>query len=538
MRSLNPYVAVDDTRGLMFLTVTDPVIKAALIIDNKDKFQKLTDDIIVCRWTDENVVCAVSSGFDHAMIACRFAGEKHPLIEGRFAPMQHQKVSALFAITHKRSYNFSECRTGKTGSLILAMDYIQRHRLMTGGWLIITTVTTLWSVWEASIKATIPNADVVVLNGKSRDKLIGEVHDFYITNYDSIRLSSKAFQEAAESRRIGGCIIDELTHVANSQSQRHKAIYNLVNRYRIPYVIGATGSPGCNPVAVYGMARVVNPRRLPATTKTGWMNLTMMAYGSEPWMKKPRFEAPRIIQETFRPAVRFNKADVIDLPPITEQMRQCAMSPEQKKVYAELEQYAVSQMEQGVTFTAVNGGALLQKLLEVSQGFCNTPDKQSVELAHDDRTTTILEAIEETDRKVVVFCCFKHVVQMRKKEFEEKGLTVGVVDGSVTGTERTKVLLAFQNSDNPRVLIAHPTATAFGVELSAADTLIFDGPPLLGTFVYQQALERLSSAKQKANNINVIKIFSSETEKKCFKLLDKGNKASYIISTLFEEWKK
>ena len=127
---------------------------------------------------------------------------------------------------------------------------------------------------------------------------------------------------------------------------------------------------------------------------------------------------------------------------------------------------------------------------------------------------------------------------MRKKEFEEKGLTVGVVDGSVTGTERTKVLLAFQNSDNPRVLIAHPTATAFGVELSAADTLIFDGPPLLGTFVYQQALERLSSAKQKANNINVIKIFSSKTEKKCFDLLDKGNKASYIISTLFEEWKK
>lgn len=534
MQALSKNIVVDKEHALVFCQPSDPVVVAKL---EQRGLQHTVDNVFALPLDDTTSLTLVDCGMPDGMKLCGFLTEKHPLIEGLYPAMKHQIVSALYAITHPRSYNFSECRTGKTGSLILAMDYTQRTGLVCGGWLIIATVTTLWSVWEASIKATLPHARVIVLNGKTRDELLAEPADFYITNYDSVRLSSKAFVEAVQEKRIGGCVIDEMTHIANAQSQRHKALDAVINRTNMKYVIGATGSPGCDPEAVFGMARMVNRMKLPVTTKTGWLNLTTVQYGSESWQRYPSKYAPEIIHKTLLPAIRFNKSDVIDIPPITKQDRQSSMSAEQTKMFKELEENAMTLANSDTVITAANGGVLLQKMMQVFQGFCIDNDGVAHEVKHSDRTATIIDAVQETDKKVVIFCCYKKTIEMRKQELREAGITAEAIDGSVTGKTRAEILMRFQNSDDPKVLIAHPVTTAYGVELSVADTMIFDGPPLLGGFIYQQALERLSSAKQKASNINIIRVFSSKKEKKFFQRLDEGNEMSYIVSSFFEEYK-
>ena len=85
-------------------------------------------------------------------------------------------------------------------------------------------------------------------------------------------------------------------------------------------------------------------------------------------------------------------------------------------------------------------------------------------------------------------------------------------------------------------MICHPVTTAYGVELAAADTMVFNGPPPLGNFIYAQALERLSSAKQKASSISVIRVMSSPEEVKFFKALDKGQDMGNFINKLFEDF--
>lgn len=535
MQTLSKQIVVDEQTATVYCKPEDPIVSKALADSGAEQ---QAGGLFTLPLNDETSIRLVGCGIPDGMKLCGFLKEKHPKIEGLYSPMRHQLVSALYAITHPRSYNFSECRTGKTGSLILAMDYTQRTGLVCGGWLVISTVTTLWSVWEASIKATLPTARVVVLNGKTRDSMLNIPADFYITNYDSIRLSTNAFVDAVKDQRIGGCVIDEMTHIANAQSQRHKSLDSVINRTNMKYVIGATGSPGCDPEAVFGMARMVNRMKLPVTTKTAWLNLTTIQFGNESWQRYARKETPEIIHRTMVPAVRFNKADVIDIPPITTQDRQSAMSQEQNKMFKELEEEAMTIANSGEVITAANGGVLLQKMLQVAQGFCNDNDGKPHEVKHDDRTAVIIDAISETDKKVVIFCCYKKTIEMRKQELNAAGITAEIVDGSVTGQKRADILFRFQNAPDPKVLLAHPVATAFGVELSAADTLIFDGPPLLGGFIYQQALERLSSAKQKASNINIIRVFSSPKEKKFFKRLDDGNEMSYIISSFFEEYKK
>ena len=172
----------------------------------------------------------------------------------------------------------------------------------------------------------------------------------------------------------------------------------------------------------------------------------------------------------------------------------------------------------------------------MAQGFV-TIDGMPVPLQHKQRTDTIIDCINETSHKVVIFGVFVFSNHLLAEELKNAGFSVGIIDGGVSAKSRAELLHNFQYAPDPRVLICHPTTTAFGVELSAADTMIFNGPPMLGGFIYAQALERLSSAKQKAPKISVIRILSSPEEEKSFKSLDEGKELGQTVSTLFEELK-
>lgn len=539
MRVINNHTVIFEEQGMMVTQISDPVIRQRALGLPYAQFLEGEGGLLLVQlpYCEDSCMMLNNIGIDMTE-AAPFMVADRPLIEGKYEAMKHQLFTAAFVCLNPRCYVLNDPRTGKTGSLILAMDYLQRNRFVTGGFLIITTVTTMPSVWHGGIKATLPSANVVIVNGKSREAVLAQPADFYVTNYDSIRLSRDAFTKAVREGRIGGCVIDEMTHIGNSSSQRHKTIDAVLNGTNMRYVIGVTGSPGENPETVFGMCRMVNRAKLPSTTKRGWLNLTTIQYGSEPYMKRMHPDAPRIIYEAMQPAVRFNKADILDLPPIVTQDRECALSAEQKRMREEFKAQAVALTESGETITAANGGVLYQKLMQVAQGFCMDNNGNPVSLQHDDRTKTIIEAINETSRKVVIFCCYKATIAQLAKELEAAGFTVGVVDGSVSGTARAEVLRAFQYDTDPRVIICHPTTTAYGVELAAADTMIFNGPPPLGGFIYAQALERLSSAKQTADKISIIRIMASPEEKRFFKSLDNGRDMGTFISTLFEDFSK
>lgn len=43
-------------------------------------------------------------------------------VEGKYEPMKHQWISGVFMAEHKRCFNLSTMRTGKTGSTLLAYE--------------------------------------------------------------------------------------------------------------------------------------------------------------------------------------------------------------------------------------------------------------------------------------------------------------------------------------------------------------------------------------------------------------------------------
>ena len=509
------------------------VLETLPYIDKKDTDFLLPQSIGICR-------VLYNMGMTEALAANPFMYDRLPLVEGKYQPMRHQLMMASFMVLFSRAFNLSEPRTGKTASVVLATDYLQRIHAIVGGVLIITTVTTIHGVWREGIESALPDARILVAHGAQRETALKQPADFYITNYDSCRLSQAAFMEAIADGRIGAIVIDEMTHVGNSGSQRHKAIYNMCNKSGIKYVWGLTGSPADNPEMVFGMCRCVNPDALNpfATTKSGWIALTTYQWGSQPYQRSLASCAKDIIHKAMQPAIRYIKKDILDLPPVTTQVRTASLSKAQTRYREELRLQATTLLESGERITAVNGGVLLGKLMQVALGIVKTSEGEAVELEHKERTQAVLEAIGETSRKVVIFCGYIAGIDMLVREIREAGYTCEKVDGSVTGRQRAKILADFQGKDNPRVLVCHPTTTAMGVELSAADTMIFDGVPLTGGFVYAQSIERLSSAKQKADNINIIHIISTPEERKALAALQEGYDMGQQIAGLFESFAK
>ena len=496
---------------------------------------KHRDDMVELPMGEDTCRILLNMGMTHALELAPFMDVYHPKVEGRYDPMRHQLMTAAFVTMNPKCYVLSDPRTGKTGSLVLAMHYLQQKRIVSGAWLIVATVTTMRSVWQQSIEATLPKSVTAVAHIDSRESaLFTPGANFIVTNYDSPRLSTDAFTYAVQKGFIGGVVLDELTHVGNPESLRHKALFRIIQGTKLDRVVGITGSPADNTDAVYGMAHMVNPVKLPCKTLGTWKYMTSYKPDPEKPYRVTRAETPKIIHNTLQPAIRFKKQDILDLPPVLTQTRDCKLSTQQESVYKALRKQAVALAESGEVITASNGGVLFGKLMQVALGVANTEDGNTVYLDNTPRIQVILDAISETNRKVVIMCCYTAAIDDLSVKLRKAGLSTEVIDGRASGPKRDKILKAFQTADDPRVLVCHPTTTAYGVELAAADTLIFNGAPPLGGFIYAQALERLSSAKQKAESIQVIRVVSTYEERRMFSKLDGGKQLSGFVNELFE----
>jgi len=77
-----------------------------------------------------------------------------------------------------------------------------------------------------------------------------------------------------------------------------------------------------------------------------------------------------------------------------------------------------------------------------------------------------------------------------------------------------------------------PAATAHGITLTAADTVIFYGP-LMSVEQYTQCIARADRKGQNADKVTVIHIEGSPVEKKMFKALTQKVDDNALLVSLF-----
>jgi SNF2 family DNA or RNA helicase len=247
---------------------------------------------------------------------------------------------------------------------------------------------------------------------------------------------------------------------------------------------------------------------------------------------RPKYNADKEVHKLLQPAIRFEKEQCLDLPPLTYVDREAPLTPQQMKYYNLLKK-EMSMMAAGESVTSVNAATNLNKLLQISGGAVYSDNKEVVEFDVKNRLQVVLEAIEETTNKVLVFVPYTHTIELLYEFLTKKKIPSAIISGKVSVNKRSDIITAFQKETNPRVLIIQPQAASHGLTLTAADTIIWYAP-VTSVETYLQANARIDRPGQK-NNMTVIHIKGSEVENKLYTMLQSNIDHHNKIVDLYRE---
>lgn len=490
-----------DNRALL-LKVRNPQRITSSIPKSKD----LGSNQVLVRW-----------GIDESRVLknLRIKNVPSPIIgrydwPGKYKPFEHQKKTAAFLTLHQRAFCFSEQGTGKTSAAIWASDYLLKQGVINRV-LVVCPLSIMDSAWRSDLFTFAMHRYAEVAYGKpdKRREIIRSLAQYVIINYDGVAVVSDAIAKGG----FDLIIVDEATHYKNAQSKRWKTLNKLLKPDTWVWMM--TGTPAAqSPLDAYGLAKMVCPKNVPWSF-TAFRDQMMYKVSQFKWIPKP--EATQRVFEVLQPAIRFTKEECLDLPDILYEKRIVALGKNQKQYYEELRKKMIATAE-GESITAANAAVNLNKLLQISCGAVYSDEGNTIEFDIKNRYRVLLEVIEESSKKVIVFVPYRHTITKLSEMLGNSGISNAVIQGSVKASDRTEIFKQFQSEPDPQVLVVQPQAAAHGVTLTAANTVVWWGPtPSLET--YLQANARIHRAGQTVS-CTVIQLEGSPAERKIYGMLD------------------
>ena len=444
---------------------------------------------------------------------------------GMYKPFDHQRDTAAFLSLHRRAYCFSDPGTGKTAAIAWAADYLMKVGVIKRC-LVICPLSIMSSAWQADLFRVLMHRKVDVAYGdrKKRAKVIAGDAEFVIINFDGVEI----VQEEIKNGGFDLIVIDEANAVKTATTKRWKSINSLLTPDTWLWM--ATGTPASQaPTDAYGLAKMLNPSSVPPNFYS-FRDRVMHKITQFKWAAKKNAE--QVVRDTLQPAIRYAKEDCLDLPELLFTTREAPLTPQQLTYYKRLKDKFIMEAG-GETVTSVNAATNINKLLQVSSGAVYTDDGNVIEFDIKNRYSILVEAIEESTHKVLIFVPFRHAIQVLRDRLTADGYSIEVIDGSVPVNQRTDIFSRFQTTDTPQILLIQPAAASHGVTLHAANTVVW-WAPVTSNETYHQANARVHRAGQK-NPCLVVRLCGSNVEKKLYEALDSKSEDMHNLLDLYKE---
>lgn len=505
-----------EDRALLFSTS-----KAAQITALIPKSKLLPDGQLLVNWDLDEVQLLRNLGVPDvpSPILGRY---KWP---GVYVPFAHQRTTADFLTLHPRCFVFNEAGTGKTSAAAWAADYLMQqgkvHRV-----LVVCPVSIMETAWRSDLFRTVMHRTVAIAQGtkKQRQAVVNGNFEFVIINFDGVKVVS-------EDLAKGGfdlIIVDEANAVKSVQTDRWKYLASLMKASTRMWLM--TGTPASqSPLDAYGLAKMVNPDSVPRFFGS-FRDKVMIKLTQYKWV--PKQESKDIVHQVLQPAIRFTKKECLDLPDLLYTTREAPLTAQQAKYYDAIKKQMMT-VAAGEEITATNAAAMLNKLLQISQGAAYTDTREVVQFDVSNRLNELVDVIEQTDHKVLVFIPFRHSMEMLYDELTKRGYAVECIHGGVPSHQRAEIIKRFQTEDEPRLLLLIPQATAHGITLTRADQVVWWGP-VASTEIYLQANSRAHRAGQ-TNKVTVTHLQGSPVERRMYTMLQNKVDAHLDLVELYKQ---
>lgn len=453
---------------------------------------------------------------------------------GRFSPYMHQYKICSFLTANKRAFCLADMGTGKSASVVWCLDYLFKTNRIKKV-LIIGVLTNMKSTWKQEFFSINPEYQVTLLHGDKakREKMAQDNSPIHIINHDGVEV----IEDTLMANKYDVVVVDELTAYKNPNSNRFKATAPICEQAE--YCWGLTGTPmPNNPDETYGQIKLINPTKLGKLSYYRYKEMVMRKVDNFRWVA--RYDAPETVKSYMQPAIKIDKAEVLALPKVTYLYHDVPLTQSQSLFYKQLKKDQFIGNEE-TSISAVNGGALMNKLLQVATGAIYNDIGEALAFDATPRIDKTIELIREarerstdsTKGKTIVFAPFRHTVVMLERALS-KHFDVAVVTGDTSANRRAEILSEFQTTDKPDVLLAVPKTMSHGVTATSASSIIWFGP-VTSNETYQQACNRIDRPGQ-TQEMTIHHLWASPVEEKLYKVLKERKLSQADLLNMYSDF--
>ena len=271
--------------------------------------------------------------------------------------------------------------------------------------------------------------------------------------------------------------VDESTTIKNPQAKRTKNILQLSKMAKYRRIL--TGSPVTkSPLDLYTQCFFLDPYLLDHASyysfRTRYAVMRTANFNGRSVNIVVGYHNLAELSEKLKPfSYRVLKDDCLDLPAKTFMKRVIQLTPEQKKVYAQMKSMALAELN-GKMITTVNVITQLMRLQQITCGHFKADDGSTQEIKNN-RIDELMDVLEELEGKAIIWAHWRHDIATIVREIEkEYPGSVMTYYGDTTTDDRQKAIKEIQNPESKvRFLVGTPQTAGYGITLTGASTMIY-----------------------------------------------------------------
>ena len=309
-----------------------------------------------------------------------------------------------------------------------------------------------------------------------------------IINYESVWRVDDAICDFKPSL----IVCDESQRIKDPQSKQSKAIHALGDHARFKLML--TGTPIANsPLDFFSQYRfldrsVFGDSWFPFRARYAITAQEVNHASGRKYTKVIGYQhLDELVAQAHSIAFRVTKEQALDLPDQIDQNLYCYLEPAAQRAYTELARQSVTELQQmGLAVTTRHVITRMLRLSQIAGGFVRTDidgyedqrgagEVVAISQAKLDLYRETLSELLGQNKKVVVFARFtaeiRAICDVTAELTGESGYRL--IDGSIPGDQRGKIVEDFQTDPNVKVFVAQIQTAGLGITLTAADTAIF-----------------------------------------------------------------
>ena len=247
--------------------------------------------------------------------------------------------------------------------------------------------------------------------------------------------------------------VDESTTIKNPKAQRTKSLVKLATQGKYRRIL--TGFPVTqSPLDLFSQSEFLSPE---LRQVVGYQNLEELS------------------DKVNKFSYRVLKKECLDLPDKIYERREVELTPEQKKIYKEIKDYAIAELE---SHEIVSVSSVLTQILRLHQvvcGFVKHDNGVEVEIKNN-RLEELLTILEEVQGKTIIWANYQYDIKRILGKLKDivGSDAVATYYGGTPEDERQPIIDRFQDpNSNLQYLISNTQTGGYGITLHQASNVVY-----------------------------------------------------------------